>query len=214
MTTLIGGGTGPAEGSTATTVTPGKWHIQRIFEALDDFPVNIGLLGKGSTVSNKTLNDQVAAGVLGFKIHEDWGATPAVIDAALAVCEETGVQVALHADSLNESGFVQSTYAATKKDRRAKKARYRSLHIFHIEGAGGGHAPDMISLPASPNVLPASTNPTRPLTVNTVKEHVDMMIVCHHLNPEITRTWPSPTPGSGPPPWPRRTCCTTWAPSR
>ncbi|MGW9395927.1 urease subunit alpha [Streptomyces sp. NPDC055642] len=185
VTTLIGGGTGPAEGSTATTVTPGKWHIQRTFEALDAFPVNIGLLAKGSTVSKKALYDQVAAGALGFKIHEDWGATPAVIDAALTVCEETGVQVALHADSLNESGFVQSTFAATKEDRRAKKAKYRSLHIFHIEGAGGGHAPDMISLAGKPNVLPASTNPTRPFTVNTVKEHVDMMIVCHHLNPEV-----------------------------
>ncbi|MFE2049548.1 urease subunit alpha [Streptomyces sp. NPDC059459] len=185
VTTLIGGGTGPAEGSTATTVTPGRWHIQRTFEALDAFPVNIGLLAKGSTVSRKALHDQVAAGALGFKIHEDWGATPAVIDAALSVCEETGVQVALHADSLNEAGFVQSTHAATKKDRRAKKAKYRSLHIFHIEGAGGGHAPDMISLAAKPNVLPASTNPTRPFTVNTVKEHVDMMIVCHHLNPEV-----------------------------
>jgi urease subunit alpha len=185
VTTLIGGGTGPAEGSTATTVTPGKWHIQRTFEALDGFAVNIGLLAKGSTVSKKALHDQVAAGALGLKIHEDWGATPAVIDAALTVCEETGVQVALHADSLNEAGFVQSTFAATKKDRKDKKAKYRSLHIFHIEGAGGGHAPDMISLASKPNVLPASTNPTRPFTVNTVKEHVDMMIVCHHLNPEV-----------------------------
>jgi urease subunit alpha len=185
VTTLIGGGTGPAEGSTATTVTPGKWHIQRMFEALDAFPVNIGLLAKGSTVSKKALHDQVAAGALGLKIHEDWGATPAVIDAALTVCEETGVQVALHADSLNEAGFVQSTFAATRKDRKGKKAKYRSLHIFHIEGAGGGHAPDMISLASKPNVLPASTNPTRPFTVNTVKEHVDMMIVCHHLNPEV-----------------------------
>ncbi|MEU2501465.1 urease subunit alpha [Streptomyces pseudogriseolus] len=185
VTTLIGGGTGPAEGSTATTVTPGKWHIQRTFEALDAFPVNIGLLAKGSTVSKKALHDQVGAGALGLKIHEDWGATPAVIDAALTVCEETGVQVALHADSLNEAGFVQSTFAATKKDRKDKTAKYRSLHIFHIEGAGGGHAPDMISLASKSNVLPASTNPTRPFTVNTVKEHVDMMIVCHHLNPEV-----------------------------
>jgi urease subunit alpha len=185
VTTLIGGGTGPAEGSTATTVTPGKWHIQRMFEALDAYPVNIGLLAKGSTVSEKALRDQITAGALGFKIHEDWGATPAVIDAALRVCEDTGVQVALHADSLNESGFVHHTFAATKEDRRTKDAKYRSLHIFHIEGAGGGHAPDMISLASMPNVLPASTNPTRPLTVNTVKEHVDMMIVCHHLNPEV-----------------------------
>ncbi|MET9658352.1 urease subunit alpha [Streptomyces sp. NPDC006510] len=185
VTTLIGGGTGPAEGSTATTVTPGKWHIQRTFEALDAYPVNIGLLAKGSTVSRKALLDQVAAGALGFKIHEDWGATPAVIDAALSVCDETGVQVALHADSLNESGFVHHTLAATKENRGTKDAKYRSLHVFHVEGAGGGHAPDMISLVGKPNVLPASTNPTRPLTVNTVREHMDMMIVCHHLNPEI-----------------------------
>ncbi|MEV6841511.1 urease subunit alpha [Streptomyces sp. NPDC051133] len=184
VTTLIGGGTGPADGSTATTVTPGKWHIQRMFEALDSFPVNIGLLAKGSTVSEKALRDQVAAGALGFKVHEDWGATPAVIDAALRICDETGVQMALHADSLNESGFVQHTLAATK-DGSAADGRYRGLHIFHIEGAGGGHAPDMISLAGRPNVLPASTNPTRPLTVNTVKEHLDMMIICHHLNPDI-----------------------------
>ncbi|WP_221349502.1 urease subunit alpha [Streptomyces beigongshangae] len=184
VTTLIGGGTGPAEGSKATTVTPGKWHLQRMFEALDPYPVNIGLLAKGSTVSEKALRDQVAAGALGFKIHEDWGATPAVIDAALRVCDETGVQVALHADSLNESGFVQQTFAATRNPA-AEDDRYRSLHVFHVEGAGGGHAPDMISLVGRPNVLPASTNPTRPLTVNTVKEHIDMMIVCHHLNPEV-----------------------------
>ena len=185
VTTLIGGGTGPAEGSTATTVTPGKWHIRRMFEALDAFPVNVGLLAKGSTVSRKALHDQVAAGALGFKVHEDWGATPAVLDAALAVCEETGVQLALHADSLNESGFVQHTFAATRANHGAEDARYRGLHIFHIEGAGGGHAPDMISLAGKPNVLPASTNPTRPFTLNTVKEHVDMMIVCHHLNPDV-----------------------------
>ncbi|MFK4267773.1 urease subunit alpha [Streptomyces milbemycinicus] len=194
VTTLIGGGTGPAEGSTATTVTPGAGHIHRMFEALDQFPVNIGLLGKGSTVNKDALTNQVRAGVLGFKIHEDWGATPAVIDAALAVCEDTGVQIALHADSLNEAGFVQNTLAATMDPRKprarsGKKGgngrRYRNLHVFHVEGAGGGHAPDMISLVGHPNVLPASTNPTRPLTVNTVKEHVDMMIVCHHLNPEV-----------------------------
>ncbi|MEH0638712.1 urease subunit alpha [Streptomyces bottropensis] len=190
VTTLIGGGTGPAEGSTATTVTPGAWHIRRLFEALDEFPVNIGLLGKGSTMNKHELNAQVDAGVCGFKVHEDWGATPAVIDRALDVCEERGVQLALHADSLNESGFLESTRAAFTGDARdadgkftAKKAR--SLHIFHVEGAGGGHAPDMIELVKDPNVLPASTNPTRPLTVNTVKEHVDMMIVCHHLNPDI-----------------------------
>ncbi|WP_406482181.1 urease subunit alpha [Streptomyces sp. NBC_01615] len=190
VTTLIGGGTGPAEGSTATTVTPGAWHIRRLFEALDEFPVNIGLLGKGSTMNKHELNAQVDAGACGFKVHEDWGATPAVIDRALDVCEERGVQLALHADSLNESGFLESTRAAFTGDARdadgkftAKKAR--SIHIFHVEGAGGGHAPDMIELVKDPNVLPASTNPTRPLTINTVKEHVDMMIVCHHLNPEI-----------------------------
>ncbi|MGW8066661.1 urease subunit alpha [Streptomyces ziwulingensis] len=176
VTTLIGGGTGPAEGSTATTVSPGAWHITRLFEALDEYPVNIGLLGKGSTMSAEALNEQVDAGVIGLKIHEDWGATPAVIDRALAVCEKRGIQVALHADSLNESGFLESTRAAFKK---------RSIHIFHVEGAGGGHAPDMIELVKEKNVLPASTNPTRPFTVNTVKEHVDMMVVCHHLNPDI-----------------------------
>jgi urease subunit alpha len=190
VTTLIGGGTGPAEGSTATTVTPGAWHIIRVFEALDEFPVNIGLLGKGSTMNKHELNAQVDAGVCGFKIHEDWGATPAVIDRALDICEERGVQLALHADSLNESGFLESTRAAFTGDGRDAggkftKKKARSLHIFHVEGAGGGHAPDMIELVKEPNVLPASTNPTRPLTVNTVKEHVDMMIVCHHLNPEI-----------------------------
>ncbi|MFH8517034.1 urease subunit alpha [Streptomyces gelaticus] len=190
VTTLIGGGTGPAEGSTATTVTPGAWHITRLFEALDEFPVNIGLLGKGSTMNEHELNAQVDAGVCGFKIHEDWGATPAVIDRALDVCEERGVQLALHADSLNESGFLESTreaFTGDGKDTAGKrtKEKARPIHIFHVEGAGGGHAPDMIELVKEPNVLPASTNPTRPLTVNTVKEHVDMMIVCHHLNPEI-----------------------------
>lgn len=180
VTTLIGGGTGPAEGSTATTVTPGEWHITRVFESLDSYPVNIGLLGKGSTVNADALNEQVDAGVIGFKVHEDWGATPAVIDAALDVCESRQVQLALHADSLNESGFLDSTRDAFTRD-----GRKRSVHIFHVEGAGGGHAPDMIELVKEKNVLPASTNPTRPLTVNTVKEHVDMMVVCHHLNPDI-----------------------------
>ncbi|MFI9261930.1 urease subunit alpha [Streptomyces sioyaensis] len=176
VTTLIGGGTGPAEGSTATTVTPGAWHITRLFEALDEFPVNIGLLGKGSTMNKQALNEQVDAGIIGFKVHEDWGATPAVIDQALKVCEDRKIQLALHADSCNEAGFLESTKDAIGG---------RSLHIFHVEGAGGGHAPDMIELVKEPNILPASTNPTRPLTVNTVKEHVDMMIVCHHLNPDI-----------------------------
>ncbi|MCX4626351.1 urease subunit alpha [Streptomyces sp. NBC_01443] len=176
VTTLIGGGTGPAEGSTATTVTPGSWHIDRMFEALDGFPVNIGLLGKGATMSKESMLDQVDAGVIGLKIHEDWGATPAVIKKCLEVCKETGVQLALHADSLNEAGFVQDTIDAIDG---------RSIHIFHVEGAGGGHAPDMIKMVSEPNVLPASTNPTRPLTVNTVKEHFDMVMVCHHLNPKV-----------------------------
>ncbi|MEW9521337.1 urease subunit alpha [Streptomyces tubercidicus] len=176
VTTLIGGGTGPADGSTATTVTPGAWHLGRTFEALDAFPVNIGLLGKGATMSKESMLDQVDAGVIGFKVHEDWGATPAVIDQCLDVCEQTGVQLALHADSLNEAGFVKDTLDAIGK---------RSLHVFHVEGAGGGHAPDMIKMVSEGTVLPASTNPTRPLTVNTVKEHFDMVMVCHHLNPKV-----------------------------
>ncbi|MEU8249747.1 urease subunit alpha [Nonomuraea sp. NPDC048916] len=176
VTTLIGGGTGPAEGSTATTVTPGSWHIARMFEALDAFPVNIGLLGKGSTMSTESLYSQVEAGVLGFKIHEDWGATPAVLRRCLEVCRATGVQLALHADSLNEAGTVADTIKAIGD---------HPIHVFHVEGAGGGHAPDMITMVGLPNVLPASTNPTRPLTVNTVKEHIDMVMVCHHLNPEL-----------------------------
>ncbi|GAA3467639.1 urease subunit alpha [Nonomuraea roseola] len=176
VTTLIGGGTGPAEGSTATTVTPGSWHVGRMFEALDAFPVNIGLLGKGSTMSTESLRNQVKAGVLGFKIHEDWGATPAVLRRCLEVCQETGVQLALHADSLNEAGAVADTIEAIGD---------HPIHVFHVEGAGGGHAPDMITMVGLPNVLPASTNPTRPFTVNTVKEHIDMVMVCHHLNPEL-----------------------------
>ncbi|MFI9582269.1 urease subunit alpha [Streptomyces sp. NPDC052236] len=177
VTTLIGGGTGPADGSTATTVTPGSWHLARTFEALDSFPVNIGLLGKGATMSMKSMKDQVDAGAIGLKIHEDWGATPAVLKKCLKVCRRTGVQAALHADSLNEAGFVADTIDAIGKKQ--------SIHVFHVEGAGGGHAPDMIKMVSEPNVLPASTNPTRPLTVNTVKEHLDMVIICHHLNPEI-----------------------------
>ncbi|MBB6347166.1 urease subunit alpha [Nonomuraea muscovyensis] len=176
VTTLIGGGTGPAEGSTATTVTPGSWHIARAFEALDAFPVNIGLLGKGSTMSTESLRNQVKAGVLGFKIHEDWGATPAVLRRCLEVCKETGAQLALHADSLNEAGAVADTIKAIGD---------HPIHVFHVEGAGGGHAPDMITMVSLRNVLPASTNPTRPFTVNTVKEHIDMVMVCHHLNPEL-----------------------------
>ncbi|MEU4212479.1 urease subunit alpha [Streptomyces sp. NPDC026206] len=178
VTTLIGGGTGPADGSTSTTVTPGAWHLARMFEALDAFPVNIGLLGKGSTMSKKSMYHQLNAGVIGFKIHEDWGATPAVLQACLEVCAETGVdvQLALHADSLNEAGFFESTRA---------KIKDHSVHVFHVEGAGGGHAPDMIKMVFEKKALPASTNPTRPLTVNTVAEHPDMLMIAHHLSPEI-----------------------------
>lgn len=176
VTTLIGGGTGPAEGSKATTITPGAWHVARMFEAMDALPVNVGLLGKGNTTSLASMRDQLRAGILGFKIHEDWGATPAVIDACLTVCEESGAQLAIHTDTLNEAGFLADTLAAVAG---------RSLHAFHVEGAGGGHAPDMIAMVSEPNVLPASTNPTRPHTVNTVEEHLDMLMVCHHLNPAV-----------------------------
>ncbi|MEU5861679.1 urease subunit alpha [Nonomuraea sp. NPDC047529] len=176
VTTLIGGGTGPADGTTATTVTPGAWHLDRLFKALDAFPVNIGLLGKGSTMSTESLHNQVNAGILGFKIHEDWGATPAVLRRCLEVCRATGVQLALHADTLNEAGTVEDTIAAIGDE---------PLHVFHIEGAGGGHAPDMIRMASLPNVLPASTNPTRPYTRNTVPEHLDMVLIAHHLNPQV-----------------------------
>ncbi|MFF2778406.1 urease subunit alpha [Streptomyces sp. NPDC058052] len=176
VTTLVGGGTGPAEGTKATTVTPGPWHTARMFEALDTFPVNIGLLGKGTTMSREAMHSQLRGGALGFKIHEDWGATPAVIDACLGVCEETGVQLAIHTDTLNEAGFVGDTLAAIAG---------RTLHAYHTEGAGGGHAPDIITVVSEPYVLPSSTNPTRPHTVNTIEEHLDMLMVCHHLNPAV-----------------------------
>jgi len=176
VTTLIGGGTGPAEGSKATTITPGAWHVARMFEAMDSLPVNVGLLGKGNTTSLASMHDQLRAGILGFKIHEDWGATPAVLDACLTVCEESGAQLAIHTDTLNEAGFLGDTLAAIAG---------RGIHAFHVEGAGGGHAPDMIAMVSEPNVLPASTNPTRPHTVNTVEEHLDMLMVCHHLNPAV-----------------------------
>ncbi|WP_407548261.1 urease subunit alpha [Streptomyces sp. Pv4-95] len=176
VTTLVGGGTGPAEGSKATTITPGAWHIARLLESMDSLPVNVGLLGKGNTTSVASMRDQLRAGVLGFKIHEDWGATPAVLDACLGVCEESGAQLAIHTDTLNEAGFLGDTLAAIAG---------RSVHAFHVEGAGGGHAPDMIAMVSEPNVLAASTNPTRPHTVNTVEEHLDMLMVCHHLNPAV-----------------------------
>ncbi|MEU7073332.1 urease subunit alpha [Streptomyces narbonensis] len=176
VTTLVGGGTGPAEGTKATTVTPGPWHLARMFEALDTFPVNIGLLGKGNTMSREAMHSQLRGGALGFKIHEDWGATPAVIDTCLGVCEETGAQLAIHTDTLNEAGFVGDTLAAIAG---------RTVHAYHTEGAGGGHAPDIITVVSEPYILPSSTNPTRPHTVNTIEEHLDMLMVCHHLNPAV-----------------------------
>jgi urease subunit alpha len=176
VTTVVGGGTGPAEGSKATTVTPGGWHLARMFAALEAYPVNVGLLGKGNTVSERSLRDQLAAGAVGFKIHEDWGATPAAIDACLRVCEDSGAQLALHTDTLNEAGFVRDTLAAIAG---------RGVHAYHTEGAGGGHAPDIITVVSQPHILPSSTDPTRPHTVNTVEEHLDMLMVCHHLNPLV-----------------------------
>jgi urease subunit alpha len=176
ITTIIGGGTGPAEGTKATTVTPGAWNLASMLRALDHVPVNVALLGKGNTVSEEALREQLVAGASGFKLHEDWGTTPAAIDACLRVCDEQGVQAAIHTDTLNEAGYVQSTLDAIGG---------RSIHTYHTEGAGGGHAPDIITVVSQPNVLPSSTNPTRPHTVNTVDEHLDMLMVCHHLNPTI-----------------------------
>ena len=176
ITTLVGGGTGPAEGSKATTVTPGAWHMARTLEGMEQLPLNIGLLGKGNTVSREAMHSQLRGGAVGFKIHEDWGATPASIDACLSVCDETGAQLAIHTDTLNEAGFVGDTLAAIAG---------RGIHAYHTEGAGGGHAPDIITVVGEANVLPSSTNPTRPHTVNTVEEHLDMLMVCHHLNPAV-----------------------------
>ncbi|AWB89021.1 urease subunit alpha [Salinibacterium hongtaonis] len=176
ITTVVGGGTGPSEGSKATTVTPGAWHLETMHRALDALPVNFLLLGKGNTVSAEALREQALAGAAGYKVHEDWGSTPAAIDAALRAAEEFGLQVALHSDSLNESGFVESTVGAING---------RSIHAFHVEGAGGGHAPDILSIASLPHIIPGSTNPTLPHTVNTVAEHLDMLMVCHHLNPAV-----------------------------
>lgn len=176
LTTVIGGGTGPSEGTKATTVTPGAWHLRSIHRSLDRLPVNVLLLGKGNTVSAAALREQAMAGAGGYKVHEDWGSTPAAIDAALTAAEDWGLQVALHSDSLNEAGFVASTLAAIGG---------RSIHAFHAEGAGGGHAPDILTVASHPNVIPGSTNPTLPHTVNTVAEHLDMLMVCHHLNPRV-----------------------------
>ncbi|MFP5377531.1 MAG: urease subunit alpha [Acidimicrobiia bacterium] len=175
-TTMVGGGTGPAEGTKATTVTPGGWYLARMLEALDPYPVNVALLGKGNTVSQEALASQARAGAAGFKLHEDWGTTPAAIDACLTAADRLGVQVAIHTDTLNEAGFVGDTLAAIAG---------RGIHAYHTEGAGGGHAPDIITVASYPNVLPSSTNPTRPHTVNTIDEHLDMLMVCHHLNPKV-----------------------------
>ncbi|MBV9104485.1 MAG: urease subunit alpha [Verrucomicrobia bacterium] len=176
VTTLIGGGTGPAHGTFATTCTPGPWHIERMLQAADGYPINLGFLGKGNASQPEPLRDQIEAGALGLKLHEDWGTTPAAIDNCLSVAEETDTQVAIHTDTLNEAGFVETTIAAFKG---------RTIHTYHTEGAGGGHAPDIIKVCGESNVLPSSTNPTRPYTINTLDEHLDMLMVCHHLDPAI-----------------------------
>ncbi|MEH1903826.1 MAG: urease subunit alpha [Nostoc sp.] len=176
ITTMIGGGTGPATGTNATTCTPGPWNIYRMLQAADAFPVNLGFLGKGNASQPQGIVEQVAAGAMGLKLHEDWGTTPAAIDTCLSVADEYDVQVAIHTDTLNEAGFVEDTIAAFKN---------RTIHTYHTEGAGGGHAPDIIKVCSQANVLPSSTNPTRPYTVNTLDEHLDMLMVCHHLDPAI-----------------------------
>jgi len=176
VTTMLGGGTGPATGTFATTCTPGPWHIHKMLQAADAFPMNLGFLGKGNVSLPEPIREQVEAGVIGLKLHEDWGTTPAAIDNCLTVAEEMDVQVAIHSDTLNESGFVETTIGAFKG---------RTIHTFHTEGAGGGHAPDIIKAAGYPNVLPSSTNPTRPFTINTIDEHLDMLMVCHHLDPAI-----------------------------
>ena len=176
VTTMIGGGTGPATGTFATTCTPGAWNLERMLQAADAFPMNLGFLGKGNASLPDALNEQINAGAIGLKLHEDWGTTPAAIDNCLNVAEATDTQVAIHTDTLNESGFVEDTVAAFKG---------RTIHTFHTEGAGGGHAPDILKVVGEANVLPSSTNPTRPYTINTLDEHVDMLMVCHHLDPAI-----------------------------
>ncbi|MCP5137392.1 MAG: urease subunit alpha [Gammaproteobacteria bacterium] len=176
VTTMLGGGTGPATGTNATTCTPGPWHIHRMLQAADDLPMNLGFLGKGNASRPAPLAEQLMSGAIGLKLHEDWGTTPAAIDNCLTVAENFDVQVAIHTDTLNESGFVEDTLAAIGD---------RTIHTYHTEGAGGGHAPDIIKAAGFANVLPSSTNPTRPYTVNTVDEHLDMLMVCHHLNPAI-----------------------------
>ncbi|MCG2572979.1 urease subunit alpha [Acinetobacter sp. ME22] len=176
VTTMVGGGTGPAAGTSATTVTPGPWHIGTMLQAIDDLPMNIGLLGKGNLSLPDPIREQIKAGVIGLKLHEDWGSTPAAIDNCLSVADEYDVQVAIHTDTLNEGGFLEETLAAFKG---------RTIHTYHTEGAGGGHAPDILKAIGQSNVLPSSTNPTRPYTINTIDEHLDMLMVCHHLDPAI-----------------------------
>ncbi|MEM6710594.1 MAG: urease subunit alpha, partial [Pseudomonadota bacterium] len=176
VTTMLGGGTGPATGTNATTATPGPWNLGLMLRALDAFPMNMGLLGKGNASRPEALREQVHAGAIGLKLHEDWGTTPAAIDCCLGVAEAEDIQVAIHTDTLNESGFVEDTLAAFKG---------RSIHTYHTEGAGGGHAPDIIRACGEAHVLPSSTNPTRPYTINTIDEHLDMLMVCHHLDPKI-----------------------------
>jgi urease subunit alpha len=176
VTTLIGGGTGPAHGTFATTCTPGPWHLERMLQAADGYPINLGFLGKGNASQPEPLREQIEAGALGLKLHEDWGTTPAAIDNCLAIAEETDTQVTIHTDTLNEAGFVEASIAAFKG---------RTIHTYHTEGAGGGHAPDIIKVCGEANVLPSSTNPTRPYTINTLDEHLDMLMVCHHLDPAI-----------------------------
>ncbi len=176
ITTMLGGGTGPAHGTYATTCTPGKWNIHRMLEAADEYPMNLGFLGKGNCSTPEPLREQIRAGAIGLKLHEDWGTTPAAIDCCLGVADEFDVQVAIHTDTLNESGFVEDTIRAFKG---------RTIHTYHSEGAGGGHAPDIIRVCGEANVLPSSTNPTRPFTVNTIDEHLDMLMVCHHLDSKI-----------------------------
>jgi urease subunit alpha len=177
VTSMLGGGTGPAHGTFATTCTPGPWHIARMIEAADAFPMNLGFAGKGNASLPRALEEQILGGACALKLHEDWGTTPAAIDNCLSVADDTDIQVMIHTDTLNESGFVEDTIAAFKG---------RTIHAFHTEGAGGGHAPDIIRVAGLPNVLPSSTNPTRPFTVNTLDEHLDMLMVCHHLDPSIT----------------------------
>ena len=176
ITTMIGGGTGPATGTAATTCTPGPWHLAQMLKAAEAFPMNLGFLGKGNASRPEALREQIEAGAIGLKLHEDWGTTPAAIDCCLGVAEDTDTQVAIHTDTLNESGFVEVTLAAFKG---------RTIHTYHTEGAGGGHAPDIIKAVGKMNVLPSSTNPTRPFTINTIDEHLDMLMVCHHLDPSI-----------------------------